>query len=271
MASDGFCDQCGEAAKNERDHWSEQPLPWVGGVCDRGIRHTKNEDAMALAATDSFAVLVVCDGVSTAPNSDVASLAAARAARDLLHVRRGTMAEAGAAANEAIIAAVSHLGTSSEPPSCTFVAATVERSVNGGAVIECGWVGDSRGYWFPDAGEPVQLSIDDSWMQEMLAIGSDPAEIERSPHAHAITRWLGPDSENTEPRTASLHVTEPGWLLLCSDGVWNYAPQTTDLRHHVPTGPADPVQVAEQLVAWANECGGQDNITAALVRVDTVI
>ena len=84
IAADGYCEQCGEPAANERDHWSERPSAVVGGVCDRGRRHSRNEDAMALGVVGSTAVLVVCDGVSTVPDSDLASLAAARAARDVL-------------------------------------------------------------------------------------------------------------------------------------------------------------------------------------------
>ncbi|WP_455604415.1 double zinc ribbon domain-containing protein, partial [Cellulosimicrobium funkei] len=83
VAEDGYCTECGEPAASERDHWAERPASWVAGVCDRGVRHSRNEDAMALAASPSataeraFAALVVCDGVSSAPDSAVASLAAA--------------------------------------------------------------------------------------------------------------------------------------------------------------------------------------------------
>jgi predicted amidophosphoribosyltransferase len=82
ILDDGFCGTCGQKARSPRDHWTEQPAPWVGGVCDKGILHTANEDAMALAANPdgSFAVVVVCDGVTSAPHSDRAALAASRAA-----------------------------------------------------------------------------------------------------------------------------------------------------------------------------------------------
>ena len=56
--------------------------PTSSGVCDKGVAH-RNEDA-AMAVVGERAVVVVCDGVTTAPDSDRASLAAARAARDVL-------------------------------------------------------------------------------------------------------------------------------------------------------------------------------------------
>ena len=54
------------SARSPRDHWTEQPAPWIGGVCDKGIVHTANEDAMALAATPdgTLSILVVCDGIA---------------------------------------------------------------------------------------------------------------------------------------------------------------------------------------------------------------
>ena len=52
-------------------------------MTDRGVRHVRNEDAMALAAADSpggpVAIAVVCDGVSTSPRADDASLTATQA------------------------------------------------------------------------------------------------------------------------------------------------------------------------------------------------
>ena len=87
VAADGYCATCGARAPSPRDHFVEQPAPWVAAVCDRGVRHPRNEDAVAVAADPepgTRAVLVVCDGVSSSTDSDVASLAAARAARDVL-------------------------------------------------------------------------------------------------------------------------------------------------------------------------------------------
>ncbi len=49
----------------------EEDLGQVAGVSDRGLRHSRNEDAMhfAVAETDAgpVAVAIVCDGVSSAP------------------------------------------------------------------------------------------------------------------------------------------------------------------------------------------------------------
>jgi serine/threonine protein phosphatase PrpC len=286
IAADGYCVDCGAAAVKQRDHWSESPSGWLGGVCDRGIRHHRNEDAMALAAgpdPGDLGVLVVCDGVSSAADSDVASLAAARAARDILaapqagpsstasriHGWTRRLATAAEAANDqatAVARTSAATDAGASPPSCTFVAAVVD-----GPLLVTGSVGDSRAYWLPDGGTPQQLSADDSWAAEQIALGMPREEAENAPLGHAITRWLGIDSPNHEPRCKAIQPEGAGWLMLCSDGLWNYA-STADAIGRVftetiaATGP-DPTRLAGELVTWANAQGGRDNITVALARI----
>lgn len=292
---DGYCDVCGNPPRDPRDHFTEAPATWVAGACDIGRRHTRNEDGMALLAdptAGSRAVLVVCDGVSNTTDSHVASLAAARAAREVLGAPipqgvgtresrvaaiRKALADAVTAADRAVEGTVPE-GTEN-PPSATFVAAVIDAGL-----VVVGNVGDSRAYWLPDQGEPRQLSTDDSWAGEMIRAGVARKEAETGPHAHAITRWLGVDSpEDLTPHCADLEVTEGGWLLVCSDGLWNYCSEAAALRDLVastvastaaasvgaaPAGAGtDLVAVAESLVAFANERGGMDNITVALARL----
>jgi len=307
VSDDGYCGTCGARAPRLRDHFTEQPAAWVAAVCDRGIRHTRNEDAAALAADrepGSRAVLVVCDGVSSSLDSDLASLAAARAARDVLASSRargmgtGTsrvaamiarLEAAADAASEAVIEVTRKAGlvapvggsaarpaagspgavtSGSNPASCTLVAAVVEQGL-----LVVGSVGDSRAYWLPDAGTAIALTLDDSFAQEQIAAGVPRAQAESGPHSHAITRWLGVDAPDHRPRTATLTVAEPGWLLVCSDGLWNYCSAAGDLAalvHHTSgSSPAvaEPLALAQALVDWANAQGGQDNITVALARL----
>lgn len=312
---DGYCDQCGTPPPNPRDHFVESPATWVGGVCDIGKRHARNEDAMSLSATEapgSRAVLVVCDGVSMATDSHIASLAAAKAARAVLDqpfpkgagTPEAWAATAGRALTIAVARANEAVATCVEedvpnPPSCTIVAAVVEDDV-----VVAGNVGDSRVYWLPDAaGEPaLQLGRDDSFAQEQMAAGVPRVEAENGPHAHSITRWLGKDApDDLTPHLTTLPAGQrgPGWLMVCSDGLWNYCSDAEDLRTllHEAAGRLEastgsdaaaesatttttstststatsatstPTALAEALVAFANEQGGRDNITVALARL----
>ena len=275
IAADGYCENCGEPAVDERDHWSELPSALVGGVCDRGRRKTRNEDAMALGLSGPTAVLVVCDGVSNVPDSDIASLTAARAARDVLVTGSAgstvgawsaLLVTAAVAADQAIADAVGDTTDRVEPPSCTFVAAVVD-----GPTVVAGWLGDSRVYWLPDEGVAHQVSVDDSAANEMIARGVPRAKAEASREGHAITRWLGPDAETVVPGTGTTRTQGPGWVLACSDGLWNYCSEATDvadlLHRTIEQVGNAPDVIAAELVRWANEQGGHDNITAALARV----
>jgi serine/threonine protein phosphatase PrpC len=280
--TDGYCTTCGAKAPAPRDHVVAQPRPWVGGVSDRGVRHHRNEDAMAVAAEaepGSRAVLVVCDGVSSSPDSDVASLAAAEAALAVLVASQaqglgtedarvaaiGARLRAAAHAAALAVAGATSSAHAGSPPSCTFVAAVVEAGV-----VVAGSVGDSRAYWLPDDAEAQQLTTDDSFAAEQIAAGV-PRETAESA-SHAITRWLGVDAPDHTPRVRSAVVDGPGWLVACSDGLWNYCSPAADLAELVRATAAglddDPLATASALVDWANARGGRDNITVALARID---
>ena len=152
--------------------------------------------------------------------------------------------------------------------SCTFAAAVVEADL-----VVFGNVGDSRIYWIPDhgsSGDPAELSVDDSVAQARIAMGTPRDEAENGPQAHAITKWLGRDSPDFTPRTGSIFVTTPGWVLVCSDGLWNYASEATALQSviaQLSTPDCDPLKLAVALVDWANGRGGKDNVSVALARV----
>jgi serine/threonine protein phosphatase PrpC len=273
---DGYCTQCGTKAPDPRDHFEEQPAPWVAGVCDRGIRHHRNEDAMAMAVDGQRVVLVVCDGVSNTVDSHVGSMNAVRAVLDVLRppLPRGigvpesraaaitqVFTDAAAAGQRAIVATVTD--DVPNPPSCTLVAAVMED----GVIHYCG-LGDSRVYLLPDAGDGQILTVDDSMAQLLIAGGTPRAEAEAAKQAHSITKWLGKDSTEIVPRVGQVEVTGPGWLLACSDGLWNYASEPAALRAQLDAaGSPDPLAISRHLVEFANECGGQDNIAVALARV----
>ena len=59
-----------------------------------------------------------------------------------------------------------------------------------------------------------------------------------------------------------------GLLLLCTDGLWNYAPETERIGAllHGPSQTEDCLLAARRLVVFANEQGGRDNISAAIYR-----
>ena len=273
ITADGFCESCGHRARSGRDH-QEVDLGLVAGVTDRGLRHHRNEDAMALATADIAAggpavVAVVCDGVSTSSRPDEASLAAARAAARVLlaGVRTGTdPAETSPAAVRAATEAVTALaGPQGDAPAATFVSAVL----TAGAATVC-WLGDSRAYWLAaDPDSAGQLTTDDSLAEEMVAAGMlSEEDALASAHGHVVTRWIGADLGDLEPHVVRFEPPGPGALLLCSDGLWNYQPEAAGLAElALPAALTDPLGAVRTLVSFALAAGGGDNVTAVLVPV----
>ncbi len=268
-ADDGeYCPDCGLLAPDGTDR-VESDLETVAGVSDRGLVHSRNEDAMALGrrATGLLAA-VVCDGVSSSPNPQLASQVATEATLDVLlagdtepagprRVREAVAA--GARAVEALAVG----GTGDDGPACTLVAAVVDP----GHPVIVAWVGDSRAYWLSATGSRL-LTTDHSWAEEIVAAGRmDAATAALDRRAHAITRWLGAGGEPF-PDLAAFTPDGPGVLLLCSDGLWNYLAGADELAAvALPGAFTDPLRAAAELTAIAVKAGGRDNIIVVVLPV----
>lgn len=258
-----------------QDH-AELDVGLLAGVTDRGIRHHRNEDAIALRTVHGpeglIPLAVVSDGVSSAPRPDEASLAAVHAAISVLATaaEKGQDAvEASAAAVRAAAHALQDLAGPEGAPAATYVSAVAGQD----AVTIC-WLGDSRAYWLAqDPAACSRITRDDSLAEELVAAGlASPEEAMATPQAHVITRWLGADLPDAEPHIIQFQPPGPGLLLICSDGLWNYRPEAADLASLVPFPDAltDPLAVAVKLVAFAVDSGGMDNITVALIPFQAV-
>ncbi|WP_412735675.1 PP2C family protein-serine/threonine phosphatase [Krasilnikovia sp. MM14-A1259] len=273
IGADGYCEQCGMLAGRPRDH-VESIAGAAAAVTDRGRRHHRNEDAMFLAVHAAGIDAVVCDGVSASFDPDVASELAAETAGKLLAAAEDLPDQITAALTEAgtAVAALARTGDprrAASNPACTIVAACVR-----GAEVGYGWVGDSRAYWLPASGDLVPLTVDDSWAQHAISLGADPQAAWRDPKAHAITAWLGADAGPVMPRTGEFTAPGPGHVVLCSDGLWNYLAEPVAfgeaVRAHLAAaaGAEHPLlAAARSLTTLANEAGGADNITVALLPV----
>jgi serine/threonine protein phosphatase PrpC len=284
IGDDGYCENCGHAKPRERDHMEQELDAVVAAVSDRGLRHHRNEDAfavssVALADGSPAVVAVVCDGVSSATRPDEASAAAASAANAALQASLPQGTHPQQALHEAIVAASDAVNIlAAEPPrdmendphrhrnapACTLVA-----SVVAGGLLVVGWVGDSRVYWVPDdrSAHPSRLTEDDSWAAQMVATGlMSEAQAYADARAHAITGWLGADAYELEPHTALFKPDRPGVVVVCSDGLWNYA-ESAEAMARVVTADAGrrPLHCAQMLVGHALEGGGHDNVTVAVL------
>ena len=282
---DRFCERCGAGVVALPRDRVEIDLGVAAGISDRGFRHHRNEDALALRDVDpdrestqpAAAVAIVCDGVSSSARPDEASETAAEVAAGTLAAALRADGSPVAATREAIHAAdraVAELATcavtdpdaSSPPaPACTVVSAVVT-----GDAITVGWVGDSRAYWIPQAhtdSTPTRLTRDDSWLTQVVSAGTmTPAQAAADRRANAITAWLGEDANQIDPHVVTLEPEGPGVVVVCTDGLWNYFNTVDELVAALPARALDaPFDAARQLVEIALRRGGHDNITVAVI------
>jgi serine/threonine protein phosphatase PrpC len=272
IGAEGFCEDCGRAQPSGRDRM-ECDLGLVVGVSDKGNRRARNEDSMAFGTVlggdaPPTVVAVVCDGVATSDRADSASQHAVDEATSVLLdavLENGDPAAATKAAVAQAISVVSRLADPNVPgtaPSCTFVSAVVTPTE-----VTVGSVGDSRVYWLaaPDSAamSSRMLTVDDTVAAELMAEGLSEEEANAVYQAHALSKWIGADAGEIEPRVVTVTPGGPGHVLLCSDGLWNYVPDAAALTEVMPA--EGGMAAAAELTALALKLGGHDNITTVLV------
>ncbi len=284
-----YCEECGRrvadqplvdnaVAPRRHGYRDEHDLGVIAGVTDRGTRRHRNEDALAIAAVDGRIVAAVCDGVASTANPDQAARAAANAALSVVELllsapywpEDSTLVEllgkAFAEAQRAVLE-VPHdePDGNDQSPSTTMVVAVAAQGH-----VTVANVGDSRAYWLSANPDQARLlTVDDSWAQERIAEGIAPDVAYADPDAHIITRWIGGEAESVTPAVVTLDVTEPGLLLVCSDGLWNYFEDPHRLLELIPDWAVSaPIETARRLTDAALVAGGHDNITVVVAPLD---
>ena len=123
-------------------------------------------------------------------------------------------------------------------------------------------VGDSRLYVI---GEKIeQITKDHSYVEEMVRMGKvDRADARNHQKKNVITRAVGA-AEKVRADIFEVDLEENQFVLLCSDGLSN---MVTDERiMEIVLSSAHVEEAARKLVDEANKNGGQDNITALVVK-----
>jgi len=126
-----------------------------------------------------------------------------------------------------------------------------------------GWVGDSRGYLWR-RGELHATTNDHSLLNELIKTGRlSEDEIANFQHKNVITRALGM-ADQTEVDVSAWDL-EPGDVcLVCCDGLTGMV--TDDRIAEIISKESELQKACQMLVDEANNNGGVDNITVALVR-----
>ncbi len=138
---------------------------------------------------------------------------------------------------------------------------TVTALIHNGRLI-VGNVGDSRAYIIKD-NEIRQISVDHSYVWQLVMKGEiTEKQAKRHPKRNYITRAMG--TEKDVPVDVFSEDWNGGVVLLCSDGLSSLV-DNYEMRNII-TESESLQQAAEKLVGLANERGGTDNITVALME-----
>jgi protein phosphatase len=129
-------------------------------------------------------------------------------------------------------------------------------------------VGDSRCYLFRN-GAGAALTRDHTMAAEQLRLGIKPKDSDdedEDPARNMLTRSLGFDLF-VAADTSTVNIMPGDILLLCSDGLHGYVPDT-EIERIVNAGANDDLnKLARSLTNAANAAGGRDNVTVQLIRV----
>jgi protein phosphatase len=130
-----------------------------------------------------------------------------------------------------------------------------------------GQVGDSRAYLFRD-GKFFQVTKDHSYVQEQVDAGLlTPDQARVHPYSNVITRCVGAGID-VVPDIYFGDLDKGDVLLLASDGLTGMLEDEQLLD--ILSSDGGPQVWVDRMVAEANRRGGLDNITAIVIRIDSV-
>lgn len=239
----------------------------AAGRTDVGVIRSGNEDSFRMIPDRG--IFVVADGMGGHAAGEVASEMAVRIVADEIQSLRG-LAEPQVA--ERVRAAIRTAN------GAIFQRTLTEHDKRGmGTTVTAltlyqnrflvGQVGDSRAYLLRDT-HLSQLTKDHSYVQEQVDAGYlTPEQARTHPYSNVITRCVGANSD-VMPDIYVGTVKPLDVFLLASDGLTGMLEDYQLAELLAPERmPQDEV---DALIAEANRHGGLDNITAIIVRIDSV-
>ena len=249
----------------------------VGSGQSVGLQRDHNEDAIftmsALLADGTieipFGLFIIADGMGGYEYGEIASSVAARTMAD--HVLSQVY--------------IPHISLDAESPSeslqeimeagVTKAQQAVSRRAPGGGTtltaalvigeqVTVAHVGDSRAYFIFTDGRMQAITHDHSLVRRLVELGQiTEAEAAVHPNRNVLYRALG-QAEPFKPDIQSFPMPHPGYMLLCSDGLWGSVSENELFQ--IVTSARNPSVACKNLVDAANAAGGPDNISVVIVQ-----
>lgn len=243
------------------------------GRSDPGLKRSNNEDSWLV--DDELGLYVVSDGMGGHAAGEVASAKAVESVKeffasrkeDVARAKKGAMPdkELNALARTAIEEACSSVYRHAKRnPKLAGMGATMTLLFVADEKVVMGHVGDSR-LFLVRHGSVEQLSSDHRMGDELIRRGVvTPEEAARLPFRSSLTRSVG-NHASVEVDTLVLDVLPDDQFVICSDGLHNYVEKPVELLKHLK---GDFETAPQRFIAFANACGGSDNITSVVLQMD---
>lgn len=263
------------------EHTSPLPL-WVqiGASSHRGMVREIDEDSLLALDLRSvqnsqgrdWGLFIVADGMGGHSAGEVASGLAIRGAAEVVlrtyltptleqdapfdqDLLETTVRKACLQANEYVLREARARGND--------MGTTITMALVAGDRAVIGNVGDSRTYLHRE-GKLRRITKDHSLVMRLVELGQiSEDDIYSHPQRSAVLRSLG-DKPAVEVDIFHERLRPGDTLFLCCDGQWEMVrdPHMAQIIADTP----DPQQACAALIAAANKAGGDDNITAVLVK-----
>lgn len=250
----------------------------VGSGRNVGRQRTNNEDSLftltSTIAVDStnlpFGIFIVADGMGGHKNGEVASEIAVRAMSKHIMAKLydpifGISPEYPEESLQEIMRSGVHEAHRTITKQASGGGSTLSAVLIMGTQMTVAHIGDSRAYSIFLDGRMQTLTRDHSLVKRLEELGqitSEEAAIH--PQKSMLYRALG-QGEPSDPDIFTASLPQPGYLLICSDGLWNVV-SDEEIFNIISTSPS-PHRACQNLVDAANAAGGPDNIAAILVRI----
>jgi serine/threonine protein phosphatase PrpC len=242
-------------------------------ISNVGMVRKHNEDSFFVDSDNEL--YVVADGVGGQNAGEVASRMAVELINDHLLKSRdhdepfigeynddyldssNRLASAIRLANRVVFES-SHSNPALQGMGSTVVASTIE-----GNILCLAHVGDSRAYLLRE-GTITQLTDDHSLVSEQLKQGLiTEEEAEKSTVKNVITRALGA-KEDVDVDINEQDLQDGDRIVICSDGLCNMVSDEVILS--IGSGKEKLVDICAKLIQTANDNGGKDNVTVAMME-----
>jgi protein phosphatase len=241
-----------------------------------GLRREENEDAYCVRG--DIGLYVVADGMGGHAAGEVASRLAAETIETFINDTRDadvnqtwpfpydtTLSLDGNRLKAAFRLANRKLAVAMEEDDSLRTMATTAAAVLVSREPVVAHVGDSRVYRWRD-GRLTQITEDHSWVSEQVRAGVlTDADARRHPWRNVVTRALS-GGDDPDVDVAAVDLQQGDRLLICSDGLSGVV--TPDRLEAIITAGTTLEDTCQALIDAANDAGGPDNITVAMLQVD---